>query len=276
MRGSLQVFGVGLCLALIGCPGDGAEDETPAPTPEPDPVWTCDAGERDGAIGESANETDSRFDFNVRTPDGYDPEVGSPLIVVYAPAGADEETSERFHELTDPALDAGFVVAYSDHISPTGLGALEYTAEVSEAVVERWCIDEDRVYFTGHSDGGTVSSMLVLYDLVDPKPAAIAPGGAGVTGDLLEDTGCSYTVPVMVLHGANDALFPGRGAQAAAWWAECNGCDDEPQIDDDGCEVHTGCDDGAEVRYCENDLTHPEWPDFKNDDILDFFGRFPE
>jgi hypothetical protein len=29
-----------------------------------------------------------------------------------------------------------------------------------------------------------------------------------------------------------------------------------------------------EVRCCENDLMHTQWPDFMNDEILKFFERF--
>jgi polyhydroxybutyrate depolymerase len=263
-------------LMLLGPAACAAANDDDEPTPEPPSIWTCDEGDREGSIGESENETASHVDFNVRTPEGYDPVVGSPLIVVYAPAGANEVTSEGFHELTADALDGGYVIAYSDHVGPTGKGAVEYTSHVLDAVVDDWCIDEDRVYFTGHSDGGTVSSLLVIWDLVDPKPAAIAPGGAGLSAEILAQIGCSYEVPVMVTHGANDTLFPGRGEQAARWWAECNDCDEEPTVEgNNDCEVYSGCTDGAEVRYCENELTHPEWPEFMNDEILEFFARFP-
>ncbi len=265
-----------LCTALSACQPEGAESPGEDPTPEPPAPWICQAGDRDGPVGESENETSGSIDFNLRTPQDYDPELGSPLVVVYAAAGANEASSEAFHDLTEDALGEGYIIAYADHISPSSQSAVDFLADVLHEIVDEWCVDEDRVYFTGHSDGGTVASLLVIWDRVEPRPAAIAPGGAGLNEGFLSGLDCSDTLPVMVTHGANDSLFPGFGAQAARWWAQCNGCADEAEPGPDGdCEVYSGCEGGAEVRYCENELTHPQWPNFMNDEILDFFGRFP-
>lgn len=259
-------------MLLVACP---STEEEPAPTPEPTPSGpTCEAGTRVGEAGETSHTTDDGLVFTVRTPDGYDPQVAVPLVVVFSPAGGDERSSETFHGLTGPILDEGWIAAYVDHVSPAGEAAVARAAAVPRAVADGWCVDEDRVYFTGHSDGGTMSTLLVVYDLADPRPAAIAPGGAGVNAPILQDIGCADPVPVMVLHGSNDALFPNRGASAAAWWAFCSDCDDP--VEEDGCEVHRGCAGGVEVRYCENELTHPEWPTTMNDEIVAFFESYPE
>ncbi len=101
--------------------------------------------------------------------------------------------------------------------------------------------------------------------------AASAPRAGGHSGRDRAARTCPDPVPVMVMHGARDALFPGYGAEAAAWWAACNRCEAEPSAPrDDGCVVYTGCVDGAETLYCEADTPHTAWPE-RNKSLMRFF-----
>lgn len=229
----------------------------------------CIAGSRLGPSGGSAREeTPAGTRYLVKTPANYDPTRAHPLIVVFAPHGVSCLLSERFVGLTRAATREGFVVAYADS-RPLDAKALEDLGRIPALLAGRWCIDEHRVFFTGHSDGGTVAmAVTVLRKAI--SPAAIAPSAAGFRGADLATYACPPPVAVMVQHARNDDLFPGFGRESAAWWAACNGCSGKPEPRADGCLAYPACRAGGATLYCESEGRHLDWPR-RNDRILEFF-----
>lgn len=231
----------------------------------------CKPGVRTGNIGITNDEsTREGIKYNVRTPLNYDPMIGHPLLMVYSPARRSRMSTERFTDLTLEATTAGFVVAYADNrsLSPSAIVEL---STIPGFVTQKWCIDEKRIFLTGHSDGGSVSMGMAFMAGTKEIPAAIAPSAAGITKSDLSERECPDPIPVMVMHSANDRLFPGYGAGAVEWWARCNHCGPkESETMDNGCVAYTDCADGAKTWYCEGDLSHSKWPDI-NKPILEFF-----
>ena len=237
--------------------------------PAGDPAY-CAPGSRPGPAGSSPREkTADGIGYLVRTPANYDATRAHPLVVVYAPHGANRFLSERYVGLTHSFTREGFVVAYADHrgIEQRALAAL---GRLPAEIVTRWCVDERRIFLTGHSDGGTTATALVVLGLAKPIPAAIAPSAAGFRGEDLAAYTCPAPLPVLIFHSKEDELFPGYGGQAAAWWARCNRCGISPEVRFDGCEVYASCDGGAETMYCPGRGPHIDWPR-RNDLMIDFF-----
>ncbi len=206
----------------------------------------------------------------VKTPANYDPTRAHPLIVVYAPRFVSRTLSERFVGLTHDATAEGFLIAYADSrtLSPP---AIDDLGTVPERIALRWCVDERRVFFTGHSDGGTVSTALAVLGKAPLAPAAIAPSAAGFRREDLEGYACPPPLSVMVLHNRDDGLFPGYGAGAASWWVKCNGCEVErPEKREDGCVSYPACASGVTTLDCESEGSHLDWP-ARNRALLDFF-----
>ena len=263
-----------VCLPLlfIACQESGPPPQI-QPYTYPSAVVTggCEAGTRSGLAGVSDEEVSSDgLRYHVRTPSNYDSTVAHPLLMVYAAAGHDGRASERLTELTPVATGAGFVVVYVDH-QPLGISAVEQLGGVPDLVAEKWCIDRHRVSVTGHSDGGTASLALAVLDKTQHLPAAIAPSAAGWTGKDLEAYQCRDPLPVMVMHGKNDRLFPGWGAQTAAWWASCNHCDvTKTAALEGGCVAYRNCAEGGATVYCEGTGGHRDWPDL-NRVLIEFF-----
>jgi polyhydroxybutyrate depolymerase len=192
--------------------------------------------------------------------------------MVYAPAGQNRGDSERLTGLTPAATGTGFVVAYADH-RPLGVSTIEQLGTIPGLVARKWCIDEKRVYVTGHSDGGTVALALAVLDRTKDLPAAIAPSAAGWTGKDLEAYRCRAPVPVMIMHSANDSLFRGWGLQTAGWWAACNRCDvAKTKKVEGGCLAYQQCAPGGATLYCEGTGSHRDWPNL-NRVMLEFFTR---
>ncbi len=233
----------------------------------------CPSGSRPGLAGATDGKVSVEgIKYMVRTPVNYQATFAHPLLMVYAPAGMSRWASERFTGLTTTATGAGFVVVYADH-KQLNVSTVEQLGKIPELVAKEWCIDEKRVYATGHSDGGTASLALAVLDKTKTIPAAIAPSAAGWTGKDLEEFQCPAPIPVMIMHGKNDTLFPGWGAQTSAWWAKCHGCDvTKTKTVEEGCRVYQGCASGGATVYCEGSGGHRDWPNL-NRVMLEFFAH---
>jgi polyhydroxybutyrate depolymerase len=237
----------------------------------------CEPGSLDGAAGATDDEqTPGGLLYNVRTPDDYDPTVAHPLILVASPAGADRIRNEQFTRLTPDATAAGYVIAYVGNIQPNDPAGIEELKKIPGLVQDEWCIDPERVFVTGHSNGGTLSHMLAGWgdSMLEPAPTAIAPSAAGVSPGVLPSLTCRAPLPALVMHSSSDTLFPGYGKPAADWWASCNGCDstfDEPFSN--GCLPYSNCPEGANVVFCEGSGVHGAWPNL-NAFMIAFFDAF--
>jgi polyhydroxybutyrate depolymerase len=229
----------------------------------------CTQGTRSGDTGASDGEsTLEGIKFDVRTPQNYDPTLAHPLLVVYSPAGSNRIGTEKTTGLTFEATTAGFIVAYADHpeLSPTSTLDL---GTIPGLIAKKWCIDEQRVFLAGHSDGGTVAMALAFMAGTRHIPKAIAASAVGISRQDLYNRTCPDPLSVMIMHSANDRLFPGYGADAAGWWAACNQCDPIPDKMTNGCLSYTGCAKGVKTWYCEGRRPHSEWPGI-NAALMDF------
>ncbi|MES1994330.1 MAG: poly(3-hydroxybutyrate) depolymerase [Pseudomonadota bacterium] len=219
----------------------------------------CPAGPRAKDPDPTELRTPGGIPIRVHTPKNYDPRRLHPLLVVFAPAGLGPTLNERFTGLTHEATAAGFVVAYAGSRGLTQR-VIRDLAQVAPAVAHTYCIDLDRLVYTGHSDGGTISSALAFLSDIAPRPTAIIPSAAGIRGEDLARESCPAPLPVMILHGDRDRLFPGFGREAARWWAQCNQCESTPH-EENSCLVWSGCREGGETRYCAHPGSHLDWPD---------------
>ncbi|UVT20463.1 MAG: poly(3-hydroxybutyrate) depolymerase [Nitrospira sp.] len=233
----------------------------------------CEAGARVGLVGATDGKVSADgIRYMVRTPSNYDATFAHPLLMVYAPAGQSRWATERLTGLTTAATRAGFIVVYADH-RQLNFPAIEQAGTIPGSVAKEWCIDEKRVFMTGHSDGGTASLALAVLDKTKKIPAAIAPSAAGWTGKDLESFQCRDPIPVMIMHSRNDTLFPGWGAQTSAWWAGCNRCDlNQTKAVEGGCRAYQHCAQGGATLYCEGTGSHRDWPNL-NQVILEFFAH---
>ena len=228
------------------------------------------------------------LDFILRAPQNFDPLVRHPLVVVFPPAGHNSQRSELFSDFTTAATSRGFIVLYLGH-QGLNQNQIERLGTLVSEVSNAWCVDKQRVFFTGHSDGGTVAHVLAQHDWrqhsesQQPKnesqnqhetvirPAKIAPSAAGIRADDLNTMGCRYQTPVMIMHGAADKLFPGFGQSAKNWWLECNQCKDIVTQVNNECEIYSDCANNNEVIYCESAGGHRRW-DQSREDIIGFFA----
>jgi polyhydroxybutyrate depolymerase len=174
-------------------------------------------------------------------------------FVIIAPNG---QGSDRHFNLTgEPGLqdDVAMIGALLDHIEAT------------------MCVDQTRVYATGMSDGGAVTSALACHD-----PDRFAAFGAVAVVAYAQNC-AARPVPLMAFAGTADPVVPFNGGvvnccghptlpgapSAVAGWAQHDGCTATPVVDQLGTQVqrhtYTGCTGGTVVFYVIEGGGHT-WP----------------
>ena len=205
-------------------------------------------------------------------PDGYRSDRAWPVVLVFHGRGNTGAGTEAFAGLD--ALPA--VVAYGNGVigtgdrdrqawegapySAPGVDDVAYTNDLLDTLESDLCVDRQRVYATGKSNGGGFTGILAC-ELSD-RVAAVAPVAAAFYGTGHPDCAPRRPVPVIEFHGTADATIPyggstDRGLPAILdWtggWVDRNGCAAGPRVEETADDVTTyrwtGCAAGAEVTH---------------------------
>jgi poly(3-hydroxybutyrate) depolymerase len=132
------------------------------------------------------------------------------------------------------------------------------------------CIDEGRIFATGHSSGGFFSNSLGCERGDVLRGIAPVSGGGPMT---FGGGSCAGQVAAWIAHAPNDDTVDFSSGQGSRdHWAEANGCDinaTEPATPAE-CVSYGGCDTGYPVMWCEYDDGH-NWPSFAPQGMWDFF-----
>jgi len=226
---------------------------------------TCQANMRNGKSGKSDSILfQNNIHYHLRTPENYDSKKGHPLLMVYAPAGRNGKATEKFVHLTHSATESGFIIAYVDS-QRMALKTIVELGDIPAHIAKTWCIDQDNVFFTGHSDGGTISTALAFLEETRSLAKAIVPSAAGMRAADFKEVECPEPISVMVMHNDKDRAFPGFGAEAAQWWSKCNQCDSTLKPSNiEGCKEYSHCAEKIRTLYCEAQGSHSRWPAMNN------------
>ena len=216
--------------------------------------------------------------YRLFVPPGYDGRVRLPLVLDLHGSGgssADQASNSGFEKL---AANERFIVATLDAegarwnvpVQDNRADDVAYVRDAITHVAARVCIDETRVYATGFSGGGRMTSLLGCQ--LGSRIAAIAP----VSGLRFPGPCNGRSVPVLTFHGLADPQNPydghaaGRGAEwlesvpdALASWARHDSCKGDVVLDDPPGPLSTmryeGCGDGTEVRMIRIDGLGHTW-----------------
>jgi polyhydroxybutyrate depolymerase len=216
--------------------------------------------------------------YRLFVPEAIGGRTRLPLVLDLHGSGGTSDGQARTSRFETVAAREGVVVAtlqadggrWNVPVVDGRTDDVAYVADVIDHVAARTCVDLARVYATGFSGGGRMSSLLGCR--LGDRIAAIAPmAGLRWPGP------CSgRPVPVLTFHGLADTQNPyagkasGRGAEwlesipeALAGWARHNGCDGDVVLEDPEGPLSTmryqGCDAGAEVRLVRIDGLGHTW-----------------
>ena len=270
---ALTVLGL---LLQLGCSGtsdeEGAEPLTQSLQPEPPaaPSAACPSG----ALGAGEHRVSlmhggrSRA-FIIYVPRGYDNARHVPLVVNYHGATSNAVQQQRTFSQMNPKADKeGFVVVYPDGVGNSwNAGAccgeaqsaqvddVDFTRALVGHVKEKLCIDPNRIYATGFSNGGRMAYRLGC-ELADIF-AAIAPvAGTKSFPDLNGSSGCKPVRPVSLIDfmGTADPRIEAQPRQVSEW-ARLNECKDQRPRESyrkgrHFCATYAQCKEGTRVTYC--------------------------
>ena len=216
--------------------------------------------------------------YRLFVPPGYDGRARLPLVLDLHGSGgsaADQAGNSGFERL---AASERFIVAtleaeggrWNVPVQANRADDAAYVRDVIAHVGSRVCVDEMRVYATGFSGGGRMTSLLACQ--LGSRIAAIAP----VSGLRFPGPCSGRAVPVLTFHGLADSQNPydghaaGRGAEwlesvpdALAGWARHDSCKGDVILDDPPGPLSTmryeGCADDTEVRMIRIDGLGHTW-----------------
>lgn len=242
--------------------------------------------------------------YTLHLPPQYDGTTLLPLVLAFHGGGGSaliNESMTNFHEAADElgfivvqpngsgrmpnvllTWNGGFCCAYARDENVDDVG---FISALIDELLASYAVDADRVYATGHSNGGILSHRLGAE--LSHKIAAIAPVAAAVGGrpspnaPLIMPPQPTHPISVLIIHGFDDLNVPYNGGNSAAgvgveefravsvgestrFWVEANGCDYFVQrTSDDSGFVHTDrydCPAGVDVQVITILDAGHSWP----------------
>ena len=252
----------------------GAATDGGTPLPDGGPPVASGCGRAPAAEGARTLEVSGQGErsYLVELPSGYDETTPWPVVFGFHGATTSGMTfASRFYgNLASTMGDAAILVYPDAQGMPTAWDNahdVPFFDALLAQVENDYCVDEARVFATGHSSGGFFSNELGCRrgDVL----RAIAPvSGGGPFGG----PGCVGEVAVLLAHGtADDIVLLSFGEGSRDRWADENGCDtgSSSDVSPSPCVAYTCT--GEPVRWCEYSGMH-EWPSFAPEAIWTFFS----
>ena len=237
------LLAAGAVTLAAGCGGAGTPrsgDERPETSVPAARTAACrrepESGARTISIRSGGRERTAR----VHVPARLRARHPAPLLLVLHGAGGDGPGFERYTGYSGLADREGFVAVYPSAIDRFWtLGEsgepddVRFLSELLDRVEADLCVDEDRVFATGLSNGGGMAARLAC--ALGDRIAAAAPVAGGYGN--LPDCEPARAVSVLEMHGDADPIVPyggdGPGSPNSAEgfasaWAARNGCAETP------------------------------------------------
>ena len=183
---------------------EGAETiaaDQPSTAPGGDAPRGFSHHERDGVVGA----------YSLYVPENYSPDRQWPLIIcLHGGYGAG---NEYIWTWLRSARTKGFILLSPKSLVETwtmtmGSPDTRSVMQMLDRVQETYAIDRSRIYLTGLSDGGIFTYIMGLerHELF----AGIAPvaGALHMAADPMLRTGTGKELPIFVIHGVHDFIFP--------------------------------------------------------------------
>lgn len=270
--------------------GDGESGGNSGPLMPASPSDGCGMDGPTGAFHQTTQYAGTSRRFFVSVPDDYDPALEHRLVFGYH-GGADfgGEAMRDYLSLETVSPEAEIFV-YPDAIGSGFMEDLEredgFFDEVLSIMSSNYCIDENRIFVTGQSQGGSFVTNLVC-SRGDVVQAGIAVGANfALCGDdgcvgWRSASDCVGSADLRLLHGLQDDVITMEpwGVETLAYFTDLAGCsaNTEP-VDPSPCERYAGCD--RDLQWCAYNGGHqiPSWYEEANlnfeQTTMDFFRSY--
>lgn len=225
----------------------------------------------------------SARNYRLYLPERYS---GEPVPLVFSFHGSggvpqDQAETSRFHELADRH---GFAVVFpagaftnsitarswNANVEP-GVDDVQFVRDMIEHVAGIVNIDRSRIYVSGFSGGGRISSRLAC-ELSDVLAAAAPVAGLQYPEDCVPER----SIPVIAFHALDDRVntYEVTAESRPYWrmgvetaldrWRQANGCslanDDDRLSQDITLYTWSACSGGAEIHFYQRRTGGHSWP----------------
>ncbi|OAQ90639.1 carbohydrate esterase family 1 [Purpureocillium lilacinum] len=185
--------------------------------------------------------------YRIHLPSSY--KVGSPmpLLIAYHGSGNNPTAFERETRFSDEIINPNMITVYPAGVNknwqgPTyatpGVSDKVFTTDLVNRIKNNYCVDEARVYGTGHSNGAGFLGTLACSPEHGGQFAAFAPISGAFYTDVSGDENCHPSrspIPMFEVHGTADPTISYDGGQGRGgplpsipdWlsrWARRNRC----------------------------------------------------
>jgi polyhydroxybutyrate depolymerase len=206
--------------------------------------------------------------YEIHVPATYDGAIPTPLVVGLHGFASSAAQHARLSGMNDVSDREGFIAIYPSGFagswnageccgaaSVAGLDDAGFVVEAVEDAASRLCLDTERVYLSGTSNGGMLAHRLAC------EQADLFAAVAVVSGRMPASF-CmpSRPVPLVAFHDAlSDGFTYEAGEEGFLTWASLDGCTGSPvRTTHTGsfCDTFEACDGGASLSFCTLD---PVW-----------------
>jgi polyhydroxybutyrate depolymerase len=217
-------------------------------------------------------------EYDLYVPLGYNNDEPTPLVFDFHGLHANSELELKYSRMDLLAEEYNFIIVLPQGIKNSwnagiccgyarnnNIDDVQFVSDLIDEISSEYCINPKRIFATGMSNGGFMSTHLACK--LSDRIAAVAPV-AGI--DLPEDCQSERPVPLLEFHGTHDIVVPFLGrsgfpipGRARKWpdvwrtiqkWALMNGCSEElihPYHNGDAsCIAFKDCEEQAKVEFC--------------------------
>jgi len=235
--------------------------------------------------------------YLLHVPAGYDGRSALPLVLNFHGSLVTPQTQVEASKMGVVADREGFVLVYPTGIYTsastrnswnadleTGVDDVQFVRDIIDDVAKKVNLNRSRVFVTGFSGGGRISSRMAC-ELSDVLAAAAPVSGV----QYYEDCTPAQPIPLLTIHGNADRFnhyelrdnSPGywhMGVETAVEkWRTANGCSAAPTVSKaaDKLELRasTNCRGGSEVMFYVVEGGDHVWPEFASELVWQFFAR---
>jgi polyhydroxybutyrate depolymerase len=263
-----------------------------ARTAEPDAPAVLPTCETRTAQPENATWTltvdGSQRTARIHVPPGYKPSERTPVVLNLHGLNSNATHQEYLSKMIAKSNAEGFIAVHPQGkgnswnagsccgtASSTNVDDIKFLSALLDELEAKLCVDPDRVYATGLSNGGHMAHRLGCE--LSERIAAIAP----VAG-LKMFAACApeRAVPVFAVHGDDDGIVSYSFVPATInYWKNHNACTSTQTTSQNGdatCVTHGNCTGGADVELCTIANGGHQWPGgyaivglgIKSDDLI--------
>ncbi|KAI1868790.1 hypothetical protein JX265_006769 [Neoarthrinium moseri] len=189
----------------------------------------------------SPNETLQHRQYRIHLPASYSNDKPAPLLLTFNGQYQPTRSIENYTLFSTPEFNSNGIAVYPEGIDNQFLGDvlspnssyindIQFVSDVLDDLQSKLCIDTNRIYGSGFSNGGSLTALLSCNGTVGGRFAALAAvGGAYYPDDEMTEplfgAGCgsgreNVTIPYLEIHGEEDKVvaYDGNNGDSPAMY----------------------------------------------------------